>query len=638
MEARKSQERHIGETEAKAMNLEIVRKMGKRAFTQSLNPYKGVKANKAFIFGLDTEFVPHTDKVSELLSWQLAGDTEVKFITRKPLSIDNLCAEALKMVNENEARTLVFVCYFSLAEIQFFKLSEWQLSEFKGRYRLKQNYGLYEIMVVDLADWYPFQKLENVAKLWSLEKMDYPIKEKIEAIEAGELTKKELLTDLNFIAYAKNDAVITQKIYVQMREYFFKFGVDIVRTLTPAATSASMFRMNIKTPIGQRDTVLRTTALQCCWGGRMESLFRGTEPMVYEYDATAHHPSSAISLGVLPEEKDWKRTQNVSTWLSSISGGGKVYFKFPKEEMFPCLPIMMEDALVYVREGVSNCSVSEVRLARKLKARLVLIDGYYYNSGTTVLTEYLRTVQNIRNKSTDQAQRDLLKLLSNSIIGKFFQKNSGIDLRKVQKYADEQGIPYNVAIKVKGVDFGEGEVSVGSCFYPEWYFLILGYARASISEVARMYNALVISSDSFVTKQNLGEHFEFMGIRFNLKASGELVAYRTRFYRVGEKIAHHAVHNKKAAEEVLSSFREELEFGYVHSRILHLRESWQTKKPFGSRIERNMTTSLGFDFKRKLLPDGTTEPWNSVEERQAFMEGSPVEVLQRAGGKDENGN
>jgi len=601
------------------MNLDIVRKMGKRAFTQSLNPYKGTKADGVFIFGLDTEFVPHIDKASELICWQLAGDTQVKLIKHRKLSIDNLCKEALRMVNENELKTLVFVCYFSLAEIQFFNLWEWQLSEFKGRYRLKQNYGLYELLIMDLADWYPFQKLTNVAKLWGFEKLEYPIEEKVVAIEKGDLTKRELLNDPVFVEYAKHDAVITQKIYKQMREYFFGFGVDIVRTLTPAATSASMFRMNITTPIGQRDTVLRTLSLQCCWGGRMECLFRGTKPHVFEYDATAHHPSSVIALGVLPLEKDWKRTQSLSNWLSSISGIGKVYFKFPSDERFPCLPIMMEDALVYVKEGVSYCSVSEAKLAKKKNAKMILLDGSCYRSGTPLLADYLSEVQGIRNTSDDPAQRELLKLLSNSIIGKFFQKNTGIDLRKVQKYADKQGIPYDVAIKVKGVDFGEGEVTVGSCFYPEWYSLILGYARASISEVASLHNALIISSDSFVTEEDLGEEFDFAGIHFRKKAEGELIAYRTRFYRVGEKIAHHAVHNKTAANEVLSLFHEDHEFGYVHSRILHLRESWQTKKPFGSRIMRNMTTNLGFDNKRKLLLDGTTEAWGSTEERSKFM-------------------
>lgn len=603
------------------MKLDVVAKMGKRAFTQSLNPYKGTKAEGVFMFGLDSEFIPHIDKASELLCWQIAGDSQVKLIKNRPMSVHNMCKEALSMVNAHEVRTMVFVCYFSLAEIQFFKLREWQLSEFKGRYRLKQNYGLYEIQVVDLADWFgpEHMKLEAVAKLWGVEKMDYPIGDKVQAIEAGTLTKKALLSDPEFLEYAKNDAVITQRIYKMMREYFLGFGVDIVRTLTPAATSASMFRMNVTTPIGQRDTVLRTLSLQCCWGGRMECLFRGVKPKVIEYDAVAHHPSSAIALGVLPLEKDWKRTQSLSTWLSGISGVGKVYFRFPPEERFPCLPIMMEDALVYVREGVSFCSVSEAKLARKKNAKLILFDGYYYNSGTPVLTEYLNTIQGIRNASTDPAQRKLLRLLGNSVIGKFFQKNTGIDLRKVQKYAEEHDLPYDVAIKVKGVDFGEGEVTVGSCFYPEWYSLILGYARASISETAEKYNALVISSDSFVTEEDLGEEFDIANIHFKRKVEGELISYRTRFYRVGDKHAHHAVHNRAAAEKVLAFFHEEPSFGYVHSRILHLRESWQTKKPFGSRIMRPMTTNLGYDNKRKLLLDGTTEAWGSTEERFKFM-------------------
>ena len=44
---------------------------------------------------------------------------------------------------------------------------------------------------------------------------------------------------------------------------------------------------------------------------------------------------------------------------------------------------------------------------------------------------------------------------------------------------------------------------------------------------------------------------------------------------------------------------------------------------------RSMTTNLSFDNKRKLLSDGTTEAWGSVEERLKFM---------YEGGEDENSN
>jgi hypothetical protein len=590
------------------------------AFTQSIHPYKGVKVDKVKVFGLDTEYIPKTNQPSELLSWQLAGDTDV-LLTQKRLNIKNLYTEAEKMLHGYKAKVLIFVCFFSLAEIQFFNLTEWNISEFKGRYKLTQNYGGGRLMIVDLADWYQHESLKSVATQWGLKKVEYDIGAKVEAIVAGKLAKEELFDDPEFKEYAKMDAVLCQRIYVRMREFFLtKFDVDIVATMTPANTSASIFRLGISESIVQENTDLRKLALGCCWGGRMECLFRGQKPQVYEYDATAHHPSSAIFLNKLPLQKDWQHTLNLKLWLTGISGVGKVYFKFSPDEHFPCLPVMMDDALVFPLEGVSFCSVSEARLAKKKGANLILMNGYFYTSGTTALTEHLCRLQDIRNRSKDNAERKLLKLLSNAVIGKFFQKKIGVDLAKVQKYALENDIPVEEAIKLKGIDFGEGQITVGSCFYPEWYAIILGYARASIAEVAERHGALVISSDSFVTTQRTTDSFTEAGITFNLKAQGELISYRTRFYRVGDKIAHHAIHSLEAAKRILVDFSPDLMFEYDHRRLLHLKESWRTKQAFGSQTFRHMTANLGFDYKRKLLPDGTTVPWQTADERQEFLE------------------
>jgi len=599
---------------------ELIEKFGKKAFVQSIKPYHGKISDEVAVFGLDTEYVPVDNQPSKLICWQLASDFGVKLISGKKLSLKEMYIEAKKMVKQKRYKTYVFVVYFAIAELQFLDVNDWVVSEFKGKYRFSQRYGDGRVLIVDLFDWYQHQSLAKVAKLWGLEKMDYPIGETVQKIEKEEMTISELLRDKKFIEYAKVDAVLCQKIYSRLREYFIKeFGVDIVSTMTPANTAASIFRRNLKESIEQHDTKLRKLALQCCWGGRMECLFRGEKELVYEYDATGHHPNSAIALKKLPLESDWEVTTNLNVWLSGISGLGRVYFKFPDDERYPCLPVYHEDALLFPLEGVSRCSVSEVRLAKEKKAKLILLVGYYYKDGTTILTESLRRFQDIRNKSSDSAERQILKLFSNSIIGKLFQKNSGVDLKKVQAYAKEHEIPFDVAVRLKGVDF-EGEVTVGSCFYPEWYALILGYARANISRQSSIYKALVISSDSFVIEQFLGETLLAEGLTYNLKHQGKLVSYRTRFYRVGEKLAHHAVHSKEAAEDVLNEFKEGV-FSYRYSRFTHLREALRDRKAFGSRKWMPMTTNLGFDFKRRLNEDGTTVPLVNVEERTKLIGG-----------------
>jgi hypothetical protein len=641
------------------MRAELVNAMGKKAFIQSLRPYRATLAKGVRIFGLDTEYVPRMGEASELLTWQLAGlkgDSEKVVVhQKKKLSLASLYAESQKMCGEDEgSKTLVYVTFFSLAEIQFFDLKEWVISEFKGKYKLKQHFNGKVMSIVDLADWFPNMKLEAVAKLWGEKKVEYPIGEKVEAIVAGTLTRGELLRDEEFLAYAKHDAVVTQRIFTKMRNYFLKeHEVDIVNTLTPANTSASIFRATLQETIGQQDTKLRSLALRCCWGGRMEAIFRGTKKMVYEYDATGHHPNSAIALGVLPLENSWFVSRNLREWFSGVSGIGWVWFRFHPDEKFPCLPVYNEEAnsLMFPLQGFSYCTVTEARQASSQGAMVKLLKGYHYKTGTDALTLYLQSLQEIRNKSKDPAERDLLKRMSNGVIGKLFQKKIGVDLAQVQKYADDHDIPYSEAIKLENMSWNTGEIKVGSCFYPEWYSLILGFARASIGYVARKHDALIISSDSFVTEDdNLGDGFTEWGITFTKKSEGELVSYRTRFYRVGDKLAHHAVHNKVAAAEVLEKFlgkptpfsaMGESTFRYKNSRILHLKESWVNKQPFGCRIERDMSTGLGFDYKRQLLEGGETRPWNETEDRQKWLEQERVEAIsekvEKQETEDENG-
>ena len=223
------------------MRVELVRAMGKRAFVQSLKPYRATKASGVRIFGLDTEYVPREGKASELLTWQLAGENRVVVHKRKKLNIASLYEESEKMLSEVEGeviKTLVYVTYFSLAEIQFFDLTDWIISEFKGKYKLKQHFNGKVMSIIDLADWYPGRKLEEVAKMWGEKKAEYPIGEKVEAIAAGKLTRAELLADPKFMNYARRSIVPGEKVLYTILQPEIRarivrlFGMSLFRTIS----------------------------------------------------------------------------------------------------------------------------------------------------------------------------------------------------------------------------------------------------------------------------------------------------------------------------------------------------------------------------------------------------------------------
>jgi len=117
------------------------------------------------------------------------------------------------------------------------------------------------------------------------------------------------------------------------------------------------------------------------------------------------------------------------------------------------------------------------------------------------------------------------------------------------------------------------------------------------------------------------EKLEHEGIHFKLQNSGSYIAYREKFYRIDEKLAHHAIHSREAAELILASFLEQPEYNYTTEHIVKLREAYRRKLIFGSTIEQPMTVSLDYSHKRKLLPDGTTVPWKNKKEREVYLDG-----------------
>lgn len=602
------------------MLIETIQEMGRKLFRQSIKPYTERETLKdVLIMGLDSEYFD-TESGNRLVTWQLGFSKEEGKIFTSKLSLKALCKEIPK-----EVSTVVFATFFVTAEAQFFLDSDWKVNEYKGRYSFEAEYSGKKFFVLDVSTWFPYQPLKEAAKVFRLEKLEFPIVDKMKEYKSilGRDGKagadKWLLSDEKFVKYAINDACVVGEILRQIREFCLKFyGVDVLQSRTPAATSSDIFRKYfVSKEIGNTNWALRSQALKSAWGGRTECFVRGVREKVWVYDAHAHHPSSAISLGVLPGEGDWSRTTNLKDFLISISGLCCVHFRFPFTCLYPCLPVVSEKSLIFPLEGESNCTGSEVKLAVSLGAEISIVRGWVFFKGMDIVTRYLKGLDERRGKAKTQAESVMFKLFMNSIVGKFFQKNMGVNLQRVRDYAVKQNIPIEVAIQVLKED--RSLVTVGSLFYPEWYALILGEARANISRLAWQEQALMISSDSVIVDHSLLETFTFHKVPYRLEREGEYVAYRCKFYRVGTKIAHHAVHNRDFAKEVLQDFSSEKEVPYTTQHIVKLRESYRRSLVFGQTIVQDLVVSLNFDYKRDLLPSGETMPWRNKEEREKFL-------------------
>lgn len=611
------------------MNPKATLKFGLSLYHQSLTPYnRQPLGENVEIVGLDTEYFVRND-ANCLLCWQLGFEDNQGVVLEPPINAWRMANEVQKHTKrpfEGRAKTIFFITYFITAEAQFFYSGDWKVSEFKGKYSFSTKVDGVELIVLDLMAWFGSEARRNVplseaAKVFDLQKLDYPIVERMQSVSSGKTTKEAVLHDEAFRAYAINDAVVVGQIWRCIRNLMLsRFDVDILLTRTSPATSAAIFRkFYIKESLIQPWTLLRKQAIASAWGGRTECFYRGVHDKAFAFDATSHHPSSVIAMRILPTADDWYKVTEIEKWLKATGGVGRVVFEYPDGELYPCLPVFSNNSLIFPLRGVSDCTLFEAQYAVECGAKLTLIKGFAYNTGTTILADFMTNLKNERAKATHKAEREMLKLLMNGLVGKFFQKNLAPSLQVLKDYAEKHNLPLLTVMSAKGLDL-PNSATVGSSFFPEWYSLILGYARANISRIARENEALMVSSDSVVTL-NSDLKITDKSIEYKAQDGGSYLAYRSKLYRLGAKEAHHAIHSSLVASEVLGSFLENSSVNYQVSHIVMLREACKGVGTFGSQKLKDMTVHLGYDHKRRLLDNGTTVPWKDKEEREEALAG-----------------
>ena len=587
----------------------------KNYFAHSIHPLLKKEQAEVEIVGLDSEYWEDDQGVQHLYSWQLWGQLGGVFKTQTPLTLVNL--ERALIGCAPPAKHYLLAVFSVDAEAQFFQLDEWVVSEFKGKYSFQAERKGIRYTIFDLFTWYR-TSLAKVAESWGLQKRDYPVVEAMKAFSHGD---DSMVATPEFVDYALNDAYLTYEILRRIRAWILEdYGLDIAIQKTAASTAMAIFRTRLDHSIEWKSKQLRDRALRCSWGGRMEMFFRGTADNTFEYDAESHHPTSAIHLGVLPEPQHWKHSNDMKEILTAKGGLCWINFDFPKDTRYPCLPEWADGYLIYPLEGESFCTVAEVKLAAQYGAKLVSSGSYIYTDGSRDLPDFLTELFELRHQETNEARRKLLKLFTNSVIGKLLQKNEALDQKQIEAYSLEHAIPVEIVRRMTDLPFKKRIVSVGASFYPEWYALILGQARANISEYVSLYDALNVSSDSFVTKSDLDDGFDDGLYHYSLKAKGSYLGYRSRLYKVGEKTAHHAIHGDTAAQqELFHEFTKLPRWAYTLTRPLKLYEAQALDKAYGQRIIRQMTADTTYDNKRILQADGWTRPWPSIMERRQTL-------------------
>lgn len=588
----------------------VIEELGKGAFDRKMDPLRRASKCTAEIVGFDTEYESATSK---LLSVQLAWGEHTSFTRCGKLSVDALARLCIGL-GVPRGSEVMLVSFFSLAELQFLpvKKEAYNWKEYGAGGSLdcdfySEKWGL-TLHVFDLARFFDKQPLSKVAASFGLKKLEW---------ERASVTAEDVHKP-GFREYAVNDARLCVQIVALLREQFAQYEVDPINEKTPASTAAAVFRRHwVTESLESGNTRARLAGMKGCWGGRAEALGRGAFPMLYEYDLTSAYPQAAIDLKIMPVQGSWIECETLSKFLKQKGGIAHVQFSFAPECLYPCLPCIQKDCQLYPLEGQEWVTLSEVRAALKMGARLHLLEAWGFSRGTTILCDYMLRITSER-KTAQGARKVALKLLANSLIGKFAQRVCDIDVDSLRVEAERQRISVDDLGKLTRDELRALGISpatrIGSVFMPEWNALITGHVRARISQAAADTEAVYIATDAIWTQKPWKDHPK----DFELKRQGSGIVARTRLGMIdGETeqtthVAHHSIWNRKAAMESLGNLRagsDNTRLKYRTRKPTKLRESLRSGCSLGEWVEVLRTADTRWDFKRELMPDGTSRPW-----------------------------
>jgi len=451
-----------------------------------------------------------------------------------------------------------------------------------------------------------------------------------------------------FWQYADNDCLGLLWCLEYWRRWVWdRWSIDILRTRTFSGIGLRILKSKIKEPtepyviesyLDKRGrpkkriafdpemTWVRDFYLDGYCAGRREVYERGfiAEP-VYAYDISKEYTTAAI-IQPLPSARTKFGSITDKDGLNQYEGMLKVQFEFPEKTEQPCLPVidLRYPKQVYPLKGNTTCGVAEVRLAKKLGAKVHIIRSCVFKPTESEINHPLRQVLEeilaLANEGKGTPQERFMKSIANGLVGKLFQRNH---LEQLERWKPDVVT----------------EASESS-WSPIWAALILSRARAIYSEILTLGNPVYGHTDSIFSRtpidldapinRELKKHGS-EGLRLECVFSqfwtprsacyyGQTEDGKIRNARQG--IAVSSDDFVRVLEPKVGDRNAPNETVFLGLKMATFKDKYLSKGLLGHEIGKKTETTFEYDHKRRLLnPDANlwsestkTVPWTSIEE------------------------
>lgn len=222
---------------------------------------------------------------------------------------------------------------------------------------------------------------------------------------------------------------------------------------------------------------------QCYHGGYNSSFYHGLYKAMFGYRVYDVDLSGAYAgaMGLI-DCFDFDKPPETPTDLSYILKAAEarrpvvawVKFSFPETELYPCLPVNSTRGLQYVLEGESYCTGPELLLAARAGATIeVLSCNIWHTQDKPLYADYIGAMMAERHKFDKNTLFNLLfKDMSNTLYGKVAQ---GIKTRRITNFSSFDG--------------GSRELAGSLVTLPIAAAMITGYIRAALFDINSLLRA-----------------------------------------------------------------------------------------------------------------------------------------------------
>lgn len=379
-----------------------------------------------------------------------------------------------------------------------------------------------------------------------------------------------------------------------------------------------------KKEIFDGDLNVRKYSLLAYHGARIETFCRGRfedKELIY-YDVDSLYPSSSILQPLPLADTKWIKysKQNADKFLDKAEGFVEVEFHYSPETFYPCLPVSgLRDGILYFPlSGITYCTIAELRMAIKLGLidyKIISGFGFYptRREKDHPLVYYMNEI--LENKQQTQKgtlEYSIYKMLMNSLVGKFAQRDKN---NRTLGMVNKGGISRDAYKKLDNYR----KSTVGNLWYPEWASLILGKARALMSEFISM-GTYFVSSDSVLLPKDLNINCdsldELRSVGSNLRKEFHVdhgVIIRARLYGLNplnenpreRHLARHAVSCKPEdfRKIMIEGFetRNIPDLSFESKKTIKYEKSILEGKELNSVEYKQSTIDIKWDGKRKLI-------------------------------------